>query len=336
MIQTSYFRSLIFVVSFLVLVLAKCASAHQSNFAKRHDSFFPANTAEAVTGDRVPGGFREHDDDEDDDHCSLDFQSAYHFIYRGAYSRGYSPEHQTAHSESLPFSIGHAGNECDYRVLFRPVNGRYELNNGNDSLSYHLSLETQGVLRPGELIDMEGSFSSDHGEHYNSLVLELPRGQRVTSGVYTSNLSVLVYQPQRGQDVLIDSRNILISTVVTPFVKASFDSGKTRATLDFGNLNSRQEMALQINIEANTRYSMYVSSAHGGHLRHEYSDTLLPYSFYIRGENVPLSSAPYKLLTSQHKVASENLPIRFNYTPESGTHLAGKYKDRIEIRIVAD
>lgn len=268
--------------------------------------------------------------------CSIKFQSSYSLQFRGAYSRGYSADHHTTHSETLPFTIRHTGSECRYRISIRPVNGKDELSSGNANLKYRLSLHSKINHQQSGSISWKGSFAKGYAEHYDDLVLTIPDRQHVTAGIYSSRLSIMVYKLEHHQEVLESTQFISLSTQVTPFIKASFENGKTKANFDLDNLDSRKEFSLRMNIDANTRYSVYVSSENKGNLNHLLSNTLVPYGFFIGDKQVSLSSASSKVLSGRQSVTSETVPIRINYTPENKTLLAGKYEDRIEIRIVAD
>ncbi len=334
MSTTSSSQIKILFLSIALLLLAGNVFARQAQSATSYADVY-ATEEVGSHADKYTNGLPA-DNAETQEPCSIRLHSAYNLLFRGAYSRGYSAENQATHSERLPFSIKHTGGECEYKVTIRPVNGKFELSSGNDNLNYQLSLYSSGNQQQGGLVSLRGSFAEGYGDHYDDLMLTIPGQQQVTAGIYSSNLSVLVYQLESHREILVSSQNISLSTFVAPFVKASFGNGKTTAIVNLGNLRSRKEVSLQMNIDANTSYSVYVSSANKGNLNHSLSNILIPYSFFIGSEQASLAGASYKVLSGQQKITSETVPVRINYTPGSETLLAGQYEDRIEIRIVAD
>lgn len=138
----------------------------------------------------------------------------------------------------------------------------------------------------------------------NSIYIEIPDGQYVTSGFYTDTIDIDLYDSDTEE--FLDSEVIPISVEVGEVIGLSIvDVGNTYNpeagpySMDFGVLETGKNLSANAIALSNTQYSITVASMHGGQLKHETFEEYAPYTLSINGAPAAISgTVPVELITN--------------------------------------
>ena len=232
--------------------------------------------------------------------------------------------------------------DCDARVLIAGEQGS-TLSSTGFTLSYQLisdaaaSSSLQPHVLSREISDMEP------GEVARwSYTLEIPAGQFVPSGQYTSALEVSVGPNNTGTKQLLhvdDTELVQLRATVESSARIVFSGVQGRSRqVDFGNLTTGAVPIFEpaVIVQSTSPYRLRFRSDNNGKLISEQSSnpSKIPYELVVAGKLVNLSSSRSDLLfNTKYENSNKRIPFEFRIV-NAEKKRAGSYSDRVIVDIL--
>ena len=272
------------------------------------------------------------------DACKLELSTPASVQYRGARSRGYSPD-DPSHRELLQITVRHRGASCAYRLEARSLQAvsQPEMQGATTNLTYKLSAQNASAQRGPNGVQIQGYFGPGADTHVYLLEASIDPGQRVPAGVYDDALVVEVFE---NADAAPVRSNMLRLNVVVP---ASVDlsvgenpyAGVHTATVDFGHLRRGVRRESTFAFTSNAPVALTLASENDGALRHAQSNARIPFSAKIDGQVVNFTGKVILAATGDPTVVlRKTLDLEITDLPLRAP--AGDYADRLTLTITPE
>lgn len=215
--------------------------------------------------------------------------------------------------------------QITYRLLSRP--------NSSQELADLPAAQDDTVLR-----GMVNARQATTFQYY----LMIPGNQATSPGTYRDRIEISVYSESGGLPQLTATQSVDVVLTVTPEInlqilsRAGSSSGSDVHSVNFGELQTGEQVELGMKVNSNVAFEIIVSSENGGKFRHIAQ---------------PQASIPYTVRVGNSPVADWGLPVSLAglATPGSGVSflpltikvgsvensLAGEYRDRLLLTIRA-
>lgn len=178
-----------------------------------------------------------------------------------------------------------------------------------------------------------------------SFEVRVPAGGTPSAGLYTDTVSLVAWDFNFGNWEISSQQNVSIVLTVGSQVELSlvpagggFDSGGKSYTLDFGFLESGEIGGLDLLIRGNVGYTLSVSSANRGQLRHidPLDGSAISYQLRASGEPVNLTTGSAQIADSIAPPGSDG--ARYNLAfqvGQVGAASSGEYRDVVQVVVTA-
>lgn len=237
------------------------------------------------------------------------------------------------------------------------LNYNRRLTSGRDTLAYQVFVDSQLQRVLKDIPDassksdfLYGSFSNPANQSVTlTYYFQIPPAQVTSptlkpSGTYADSVQLRVYSDEGA--AAEDMKQINITTTVPKIIDLSlvspgsaFNSAQTSQSLDFGTLVEGSTKTLDLRVRSNAGYSISVSSANNGSLRHSDTDvrTQVPYLLSVNGSRTNLSSSASNPTTvgqgsGQTSMNGIGLPLSIAIGSVENA-MAGKYTDSITVTV---
>ncbi len=215
--------------------------------------------------------------------------------------------------------------QISYRLLSRP--------SGSQELADLPAAHDDAVLR--------GKVNAKHATLFQ-YYLVVPGNQAATPGTYRDQIDIFVYSETDGLPQLTATHTVNLALTVKPEIDLQILSGNGSGsgpdvhTVDFGELQTGEQVELRIKVNANVAFEVIVSSENGGEFRHV---------------SQPQASISYTVQVGTSTAADWRRPVSLAGLPTVGSRvsffpltiivgsveysLAGLYRDRLLVTVQA-
>ena len=251
---------------------------------------------------------------------------------------------------AVQFALDKANEEaCDYALGFdkggaadygsRNANGlKYQLY--KDSGQTKILKEVPDIASADNTI--QGTFAA--GTNLTTTLtyyVAIPYGNATSptitaAGAYTDNFTISVYEKSglpTGGDVPADTETVLLTVDVASFINVSlvntdsaFEESFITKSIDFGSLVQGKSTTFDINVRANSNYTVTCTSTNAGKMMNGASQ--VPYTFYLDGAAQWSTTGD-----STTSLSGRAHPVRVLIGP-LGSNRAGTHSDTITIEAV--
>lgn len=165
------------------------------------------------------------------------------------------------------------------------------------------------------------------------------------AGTYTDSITINAYE---GNDPSLytappaTSAVVGISVLIEKLIKLSlidlggvFVDGATTKSIDFGKLTTGEVSRFNMALQTNAGFSVTLSSANAGNLKHVTGTSLIPYTVEVNGSGADLTGAtPVTSGGGQTSLNGLIYPVKITVGSIPASSLAGNYSDVITITAV--
>ncbi len=172
--------------------------------------------------------------------------------------------------------------------------------------------------------------------------LMIPGHQATSPGTYRDRIEISVYSEFGGLPQLTATQSVDVVLTVTPEINLQIlsgggpGSGPDIHSVDFGELQTGEQVKLRMKINSNVAFEIIVSSENGGEFRHiAQPQASIPYTVRVGNSTAADWRRPVSLAglpTSGSRVSFLPLTIKVGPVEKS---LAGEYRDRLLLTIRA-
>jgi len=226
------------------------------------------------------------------------------------------------------------------------VGNRY-MSNGFEQIRYQLLSRPNGSQELADLPTaqddalLRGTVNAKHATAFQ-YYLVVPGNQAAQPGVYQDQVDISVYSETRGLPQLVATHTVEVAMTIRPEIDLQILAGRGSGSapgihaLDFGELQSGEQLAVRIKVNSNVAFAVSVTSENGGVFRHV---------------TRPQASIPYTLQLGTAKSADWRRPVSLTGHPATGSRisflpmtivvgsvehsLAGLYRDRLLVTVQA-
>lgn len=174
----------------------------------------------------------------------------------------------------------------------------------------------------------------------------------VKNGTYTDTFTMSVYEGANPLTFVtpVNTYNVTLTVTVNPLISVSlvdqggaFSTGATTKSINFGTLVEGNASSVDLRVRTNAGFSITFSSLNNGNLKHTNpakSGSLVPYSFYVNGVLLNMSTSASTPVTGlsgsgQTELNGLGYPIRAIIgSITGGAVLSGTHQDTITITAV--
>lgn len=162
-------------------------------------------------------------------------------------------------------------------------------------------------------------------------------------GSYSDTFTIRLYEGTLSSNVLRRTRTVTLTYTQPKKIdlslvdtSAAFNIADTTQTLNFGNLTTGAVKAFDLILGYNAGYSLQLSSANNGKLKHASLPTTINYALTVNGANVNLSSGPASVSsnTGVSPAGGLRLPISATIGSIAGKD-GGNYSDTITVSVTS-
>lgn len=228
------------------------------------------------------------------------------------------------------------------------VHGNHHLTNNGRRITYWLASSPNGSVALADLpvaqhdAVLRGPVPTQYPTLFQYYMI-VPGHQVATPGTYRDRIVISVYSETGGFPQLTSMHSVNVSLTVKPELDlqilagiAVSGSGPGVHSIDFGELQTGEQVRFRIKVSANVAYDVSVRSENGGKFRHV---------------SRPQASIPYTVQVGNRRAADIRRPISLAAVPAIGSRvsfhpmtitvgsvehsLAGEYRDRLLITVQA-